>query len=306
LSIKSKVVAVAATLTLLGGGGVALAASSQAAVMTLPPSGIDTTVQNTLQTTVGNEAGFYAKSNGHTRFRYVQADIVASATLKNFTGSTTSAGAAGVELCDPTTMQAAQFGLLWNPGDSAWEVRYGTGTFTPPLGGGDVCTIGGLVVPISASTLLDGDGHGNIGTINTGDLLQVSIYWNPNLKHHYLQFEVSDITQDWTTDVAHTGTGFRNWYEAGIGAFSPGDSLTGGAINLAAQFTSAAFNYYSSSKFIGSIVSSHWRTAMAQTVNSSDQVVLSPAFAANASGPVPGSLNGAGTAFSIYSGSTSP
>ena len=303
MSIRRKYAALAGVASLVLGASIAMAGTAMA---TPPPSGLDTTIQNTSQTSVGNEAGFYVKDNGHTRIRFVETTVTASATLKNFTGFTSSAGAVGEELCDPTTMNAAQFGLLWNPADSAWEVRYGIGTFVPPTGGGDVCTIGGLVVPISSSTLLDGDGHGNVGTINTGDVIQLSIFYQPG-KHHFLQFTVNDETQDWTTDVATVNSVARNFYEAGIGAFSPGDSLTGGDINLAASFSASAFNYYSSPKWIGSIVSPHWRTAEAQTVNASDQVVLSPTLAASASGPVPGSLNypGPATSFNVDSGSTS-
>ena len=195
-------------------------------------------------------------------------------------------------------------------GTGAWEVYYGTGGFGSDSYG-DVCVSGGLAEPLTSATLLDGSGTGTLPAINTGDVLQFSIFYQPGGKSHDLTFEVNDITQDWVTDSAIEsskaafGQKSMNFYEAGIGAFSPGDTLTGGDVNLAAAFSASAFNYYSSSKWFGSILSSHWRTAEAQTVNSSDQVTLSPTEGATAAGPVPGSLNSGGTAFNIYEGSTS-
>src|SRR5712664_1561698 len=60
------------------------------------------------------EAGYYANSNGQTRFRDVQAQVTVTNGIKNLNGTGSNDGAVGVELCNPNTDYSVQLGVLWN------------------------------------------------------------------------------------------------------------------------------------------------------------------------------------------------
>lgn len=248
------------------------------------PAGVGV-VQNT-----AGEAGYFANDNGQTRFRDVQADLVVTNQLKNLNGeSATSVGAAGVELCDPNSGRAAQLGVYWDKSTTPnrFRVAYATGSFSTATV--DPCIQSGLVNPVPTNFLLD------LLTISAGDHLHFEIYWQPTGHTHFFTFKVCDVTQD-VCRQAHVGTGFLNLYEAGVGVVTQQNTLTAPAINSLVNFSGTKFNYYSSTKAWNSInVPSHWQLKRSDFVNGSDQVVMSS----------DGGLNGAGTAFPMFNGSTS-
>src|SRR6266705_2266426 len=126
MSYKTKIAAVA--VSLVAAGGLALAAAPVHA----DPSHVGVT-HNTQ-----GEAGYYANSNGQTRFRYVQAQVGVTNGIKNLNGSgPLNPGALGVELCNPNTDYSIQLGVLWT--GSQFEVQYGHGLLGAPIGGNDPC-----------------------------------------------------------------------------------------------------------------------------------------------------------------------
>jgi hypothetical protein len=258
-------------------GAAAFSAFALASPAHANPSGVGV-VQN-----VKGEAGYFAKDNGQTRFRDVQANVGVTNQLKNLDGAG-GLGGAGVELCDPNTGYSIQLGVQWN--GSRYVINYGHGTLGD-LSGSDPCIMSGLVsgpttlAPVALNPAV-------------GDQLHFEIYYNPS--SHWVTIKACDVTQDMTCRQANFNDGFKNLYEAGIGVVSNGPALTAPANNFLASFSGTSFNYYSSTKAWNSIyVPAHWNLRQADWVNSSDQVVMSSN----------GSLNGAGTMFSMSNGSTS-
>lgn len=226
-------------------------------------------------------AGYYANDNGHTRFRDVQADTTVVPQIKNLNG--TSNGALGVELCDPNSGYAAQLGVWWN--GTKYQVVYATGTLNLALA--DPCIMTGLITPTPQQLL-------SSFTIGQGDHLHFEIYYNR--VSHWLHFNVCDTTLD-VCRQATVFAGWRQFFEAGIGAVSNANLLTAPANILLDTFTGTKFNYYSSTRTWNSIlVPAHWQLKEARFVNASDQVVMSPDE----------TLNAGGTAFALEEGSTSP
>jgi hypothetical protein len=223
----------------------------------------------------------------------VQAQVTVTNAIKNLNGSgctsvsCTNPGAVGVELCDPNTDYSVQLGVLWD--GNSFDVQYGHGLLGAPIGGNDPCIQSGLV---------DGLHGGHLHFMNSfapaaGDQLKFEIYYDPH--SHWINATACDLTQDVCRN-AHFNDGYKNLYEFGIGAVSNANVLTAPANNPLVSFSHTAANYYSSTKFWGSIfVSGHWNLKQADFVNSSDQVVLSSN----------GSLNNSGTAFNLLNGSTS-
>jgi hypothetical protein len=266
-----------ATLIPLSGASVALGVlAGLPGAAHADPSGVGV-VHN-----VKGEAGYFANDNGHTRFRDVQAQVGVTNGIKNLDGAG-GLGGLGAELCDPNTGYSVQLGVQWT--GTRFQVSYGHGTLGD-LSGSDPCIMSGLVsgptplAPIALNPV-------------TGDQLRFEIYYNPT--SHWITVNACDLTQD-VCRQAHFNDGFKNLYEFGIGAVSNGPSLTAPADNFLAAFSHTAANYYSSTRFLGSInVPAHWSLKRSDWVNSSDQVVMSSN----------GSLNSAGTAFSLFNGSTS-
>lgn len=232
------------------------------------------------------EAGYYANSNGQTRFRDVQAQVGVTNGIKQLNGTTTSPGALGVELCDPNTDYSVQVGVLWN--GTAFEVQYGHGLLGVPIGGNDPCIQSGLVNGLT----------GHLHFLNgfapvTGDQLKFEIYYNPATR--WVTVTACDLTQDVCRN-AHFNDGWHNLYEFGVGAVSNANVLTAPAVNFLASFSHCAANYYSSARFWNSVfVPGHWNLKRSDFVNASDQVVMSSN----------GSLDAGGHAFSLWNGSTS-
>jgi len=242
------------------------------------PAGVSV-VQNTK-----GEAGYFAKDNGQTRFRYVQAQVGVTNQIKNLDGAG-GLGGAGVELCDPNTGYSVQLGVQWT--GSRYQVSYGHGVLGD-LSGSDPCIMSGLVsgpTPLSPIAL----------NPVVGDQVNFAIYYNPST--HWVTVNSCDVTQDNTCRQAHFYVGYKNFYEFGIGVVSNGPVLTAPANNFLATFTKTAANYYSSTHAFNSIwVNNHWTLRQADWVNTpASQVIMSSN----------GSLNGTGTAFNLFNGSTS-
>lgn len=258
---------------IIAAGGLALAATPAHA----NPVGVSV-VQN-----LKGEAGYFAKDNGQTRFRYVQAQIGVTNQIKNLDGAG-GLGGVGAELCDPNTGYSIQLGVQWT--GSRFQVSYGHGVLGD-LSGSDPCIMSGLVsgpTPLSPIAL----------NPVAGDQLSFAIYYNPST--HWVTVNSCDITQDNTCRQAHFYAGYKNLYEFGVGAVSNGPTLTAPASNFLVNFTNLAANYYSATHGWNSIfVPAHWTLRQADWVNSSSQVVMSSN----------GSLNNAGTAFNLFNGSTS-
>jgi hypothetical protein len=268
--------AAAAAAVAIAGGGLALAAALPASAN---PVGVSV-VQNTK-----GEAGYFAKDNGQTRFRYVQAQIGVTNQLKNLDGAG-GLGGAGVELCDPNTGYSVQLGVQWNTGLGRFVVSYGHGILGD-LSGSDPCIMSGLVsgptplAPIALNPV-------------AGDQLNFAIYYDPHT--HWVTVNSCDVTQDNTCRQDHFYVGFKNFYEFGQGVVSNGPVLTAPASNFLVNFTHLAANYYSSTHAWNTdFVPAHWTLRQADWVNASDQVIMSSN----------GSMNGAGTMFNLFNGSTS-
>ena len=241
------------------------------------PAGVSV-VQNTK-----GEAGYFAKDNGQTRFRYVQAQVGVTNQLKNLDGAG-GLGGAGVELCDPNTGYSIQLGVQWT--GTRFQVSYGNGLLGD-LSGSDPCIMSGLVsgpTPLSPIAL----------NPVAGDQLTFAIYYNPST--HWVTVNSCDVTQDNTCRQAHFYVGWKNFYEFGIGVVSNGPFLTAPANNFLAAFSHTAANYYSATHGWNSIyVPGHWTLRQADWVNLSSQVVMSSN----------GSLDAGGHAFTLFNGSTS-
>jgi hypothetical protein len=226
------------------------------------------------------EAGYYVNDNGGTRIRDVQFTTTVTNQMENLAGAGLIGGAGG-ELCNDNTGFAAQVGLAWNDTDKAFYAEYNTGTLVadPSQDDQDPCVEGGLLnggSGIKFTNFLNGKPANGTNAIHVGDQLWFEIYYNPTGRHsHQLTFKVRDITRN-ITRVQNTSVSAQNFYEAGIGIVSTGQTLTGGAVNPVNTFTGTSFNYYSSHATIGSILSSHWDLQEADFVNNSHQVTITP------------------------------
>lgn len=228
------------------------------------------------------ESGYAANDNGHTRFRYVQAQIGVTSQLKNLDGPG-GLGGAGVELCDPNTGYSVQLGIQWT--GTRFVVQYGHGVLGD-LAGSDPCIMSGLVsgpTPLSPIAL----------NPNVGDQVTFNIYYNPH--SHWTTVNSCDVTQDVCRQTSFND-GYKQFWEFGIGVVSNGPILTAPANNPLAHFSHLAANYYSATHGWNSIyVPGHWNLRQVDWVNSSSQVIMSP----NAT------LDNGGHGFSMLNGSTS-
>lgn len=266
---------------------IAVLAASAVAIggfaLTATPAHANPPGVNVVQNTKG-EAGYFAKDNGQTRFRYVQGTVGVTNQIKNLDG-TSGNGGVGAELCDPNTGYSIQLGVQWT--GSRFQVSYGHGILGD-LSGSDPCIMSGLVsgptplAPIALNPV-------------AGDQVSFAIYYDPH--SHWITVNSCDITQDNTCRQAHFNDGFKNLYEFGIGAVSNGPLLTAPASNPLVTFTNTAANYYSSTHGWNSIfVPGHWNLRQADWINGSSQVIMSSN----------GSLDPGGHMFSLFNGSTSP
>jgi hypothetical protein len=274
--------------------------------LALPASATVPTIAKVNNTAVG-EAGYYINDNGSTRIRDVQASTVITSQMEDLNGSA-SPGGVGVELCNDNTGYAAQVGLEYDATTSSFVAEYNytnnPGYDSTNLGATsgsdpDPCVEGGLLnggLGQSFNNFLNASPDTAAGAIHIGDTVHFEIYYSPNGRHdHSLSFKISDVTQD-ITRVQTVQIPAQEFYEAGIGVVSQANDLTGGAVNLINTFTGAFFNWYGNhgAPPVG-IDSTHWDLEMADFVNASSQVTLTPS-----------ALSDGNTSFQELEGSTSP
>jgi hypothetical protein len=232
------------------------------------------------------EAGYFVNDNGATRIRDAQSTLTVTPQIKNLNGLSPNDGALGNELCDPNSGFAVQLGVLWDSSVPGFEVEYGYGTLAP---NSDPCVQSGLITGINSHIHFM-----NAPAIAQGDVIHLDLYFNRF--YRFVKFSFCDTTQDFCRQ-ASVHTGWQNFYEAGIGAVTNAPVLTAPAANFLDSFSGTSFNFYSSNTAFNSIyVPAHWELKRADFINGSSQVVMSSN----------GSLNNAGTAFTMFEGSTSP
>jgi hypothetical protein len=244
----------------------------------------------------GGVAGYYGADDNHTHYRYVSTVVTATPQLVDLSGAVaTDLGAlpsVGDELCDPNDGVTAQISLGYVPG-TGWEVRYIVGKYpaaADPCIQNNFQTSGAI---FKTGTVLTLNG------ISTGDQVFLGIYYDPAGKHfHQLSFGVIDATSG-VSRQAWARTRALNFWEFGIGAFTPGNVLTAGAVNKFETFSSDDVTCYSCAHPVAistvSPVNPFGAGGLyeAQFVNSSSQVVMSPNDTLS------------GDTFSGYNGSTS-
>ena len=296
--------AFAVAALLLGGGalGGVMASDASAATAAVPVVNVQTS----------GEGGYMGADDGHTHYRYTQGQFVAEQSLVNLNGQGADGlAAAGTELCNENTNDAAQIGLLWNPaantGQGGYEVRFDWGTLAG--GNDDNCIQSGFINP-------------NVGdapqllahmTIHTGDQILLGVYYNPTAgscapgirdartfgSHgHDLSFQATDLSQvneHRQFDECVPATSFT---EFGTGAVTNDTALTAPALNLLNPVTNAKVNFYSATHPAYPISQQHafygyGGLTEVNFVNTSDQTLLSPNSSLS------------GSSFSLFEGSTS-
>ncbi len=243
----------------------------------------------------GGVAGYYGADDNHTHYRYVSTVVTAAPQLVDLSGAVASDLGAlpsvGDELCDPNDGVTAQISLGYVSG--TWEVRYIVGKYpaaADPCIQNNFQTSGAI---FKTGTVLTLNG------ISTGDQVFLGIYYDPAGKHfHQLSFGVIDATSG-IARQAWARTRALNFWEFGIGAFTPGSVLTGGAVNKFETFTDDYTTCYSCAHAVAistvSPVNPFGAGGLyeAQFANSSSQVVMSPNDTLS------------GSTFSMFNGSTS-
>jgi hypothetical protein len=249
----------------------------------------------------GGVAGYYGADDNHTHYRYVQTTVNASPQLIDLSGAVaTDLGAlpsVGDQLCDPNDGVTAQISLGYVPADNQYEVRYIVGKYPANA---DPCTQNNFQTSgaiFRSGNLLFAKSVGS--GISPGDSVFLAIYYTPSGNHrHQLSFGACDITSG-ICRQAYTSQRALEFWEFGVGAFTPGSVLTAPAENKFENFSSTNVTCYSCS---GSVPISSVSPVNpfgagglyeAQFVNSSSQTVMSPND----------TLSGA--SFNIYNGSTS-
>jgi hypothetical protein len=279
---KLALAAAAAAALAIGGASVAHAAA-------IP------TINVGVGSSAGGVSGYYGADDGHTHWRFVQTTVVASPTLENLNGvSSTSLGAVGVTLGNENTGQDAQIGLYDNAGK--FGVAYDEGTVSTSFD--DPVIDAGLINPniTSAPQLL-----GNIA-IHSGDRILVSIYYDPasgGHGRHELQFSATDLSRVNEHRSATLSVHAISFTEYGIGVVSDAATVTAALNNNLETFAASDVNFYSSAKpaFPISQEKAYYGYAglsQVQYTNVSDQPEISPNS----------SLSGA--SFTVFEGSTTP
>jgi hypothetical protein len=286
---KRLIAAIAIGLTALGGSA-ALAGAAGASTIPL--------INVQVGTSAGGVTGYYGADDGHTHWRYVQTIVTASPTLNNLNGvGSPNLGAAGVELCDENTGQAAQIGLYDNGG--TYGVVYASPLDTTlSTAFDDPCIEGGTIVPVTSAHPIFGAGTPH--HINQGDRLLLSVYYNPAGHFlHSLSFAVTDLSQINEHRSVSLLVHSQSFTEYGIGVVSNASAVTADTNNLVETFGSSMINFYSATKPAEPISADtafygYAGLSQVQFVNISTQPEMSPNS----------SLSGAD--FSVFEGSTTP
>lgn len=242
-----------------------------------PPGGV---TQNS-----AGEAGYYVQewNNWHIRDAHATFKITAAMEAMGGTAENGDISAVGTELCNPNDGHAAQLGLVYQ--DGTFEVLGQYGTLS--IGTNDPCVQSGVILPVNDAIQLAGSTligkPGNISdpsadelALGIGETVTTDTYYNPTT--HWVQFTVDVYSAAGSFLEERSFSqhiGFQNFYEGGIGVnntAAPG--LTAGATNPLVAFTDATFTNYNKSavdKLVGG-----WDLVGAQTVNSGDQVTMTP------------------------------
>jgi len=279
-------------------GGMALTGSASAASLPSCATGSHCTTDVAAPGSLGEDggvAGYYGADDNHTHYRFVETTVGASPQLVDLNGPLSSEiypASVGDELCDPNDGVTAQISLGFVGGK--YQVAFTVGKFPKAA---DPCIQNNFQT--SGSIFKDGTLLGLNG-ISAGDQVYLAIYYTPSGNHvHQLSFGACDITTG-ICRQAYTHSRFQlEFWEFGIGAFTPANVLTGGAVNKFETFSSDNVTCYSCAHWVPissvSPVNPFGAGGLyeAQFANSSSQVVLSPND----------TLSGA--SFSMFNGSTS-
>jgi len=294
----STILAAAGSVAILA-GGMALAGPAGAAQLPSCATGYHCTTDVASPGSIfedGGVAGYYGADDNHTHYRFVQTTVTATPQLVDLNGpagSEVAPATVGDELCDPNDGITAQISLgFW---DGKYQVGYYVGKGAKAA---DPCIqdnlINGSINVFRIGTLLGLNG------INPGDKVYLGIYYTPSGRHqHQLSFGACDETTG-VCRQAYTSSRFQlEFWEVGTGAFTPGELLTGGAVNEFETFSSTDVTCYSCPHMVPissiSPVNSFGAGGLyeARFANSSSQVVMSPNDSL------------AGDTYDIFNGSTS-
>jgi hypothetical protein len=274
----------------------ALAGAGPAFAGTLPSCATGVNCTNNGPTPAGGTAGYYGANDNHTHYKFVNTVTVATAQLVNLNGVNNN-GSTGVTLCDPNTGQVAQLSLGFNNAHgtlpAGFHVAWAIGKYMNNASEPCVQNANKFLNPFRTGNLLQFTG------ISGGDKINLSISYNPSSPS--LSFNACDITSG-VCRQALKSSPTRNFWEAGIGAFTAKQGLTAPANNPLDANSSNTVQCYSCAAAvpITSIspvnpfnIGGLFET---QLVNVSTQVTMSPND----------SLSASTDDFGIWNGSTSP
>jgi hypothetical protein len=287
-------------------GGMALTGSASAASLPsclVTGSHCTTNVAGPLGGVVqnGGVAGYYGADDNHTHYRFVQTTVTATPQLVDLNGPLSSGfypATVGDELCDPNDGVYAQISLGFVDG-AGYEVAYEVGRYSPKTA--DPCIQNNFQndTVLKNSIFKSGSLLEHIG-INQGDSVYLGIYYTPGGRHeHQLSFGACDITNGNCRQAYTTSRYQLEFWEFGIGSFTPLSVLGAPAANKFETFSSDDVTCYSCGHMVPissvSPVNPFGAGGLyeAQTDNSSSQTVLSPNDTL------------AGDTFNEYNGSTS-
>jgi hypothetical protein len=249
----------------------------------------------------GGVAGYYGADDNHTHYRFVQTTVSATPQLVDLNGPLSSGAypaSVGDELCDPNDGLYAQISLGYVDG-SGYEVAYEVGKYDAKIS--DPCIQNNFQnTSFLKNSIFKSGSLLQYTGISAGDKVYLGIYYTPSGRH---QHQLSFGSCDETTGVcrqAYTSSRFQlEFWEFGIGSFTPISVLGSPASQLFETFSSNDVTCYSCSGMVPitsvSPVNSFGAGGLyeAQTTNSSSQTVLSPNDTLTPS------------AFNEYNGSTS-
>lgn len=304
MSIRFKIAAGAGVLALAAGTALAAVPANAAALPSCATAYHCTTnvageLGGILQN--GGTAGYYGADDNHTHYRFVQTTVTASPQLVDLNGPLSSSyypATVGDELCDPNDGVIAQISLGYVTADKAYEVAWTVGKYPASA---DPCIQNDFQNDTVLSENIFKSGNLLIANgISAKDKVYLGIYYTPSGNHvHQLSFGACDETTG-VCRQAYTSSHFQlEFWEFGIGAFTPASVLTGGADNQFKSFTSDDVTCYACSGAvpISSVtpVNSFGAGGLyeAQFANSSSQVVMTPKDTLS------------GDSFGMYNGSTS-
>ena len=169
-----------------------LAAAAAVLGLALPAAqAVTGPISHTAVITSNGEAGYYAFSGTH--FSRVQGRFTATVAAEGLGDG----GGEGIQLCNASSGEADQLGVVWDAGTGAYDVQYATGSLSS-------CTAGGV---LSSPT--------DIGlSVPAGDTVALSI---TDEGHGLAEFRAEDSTIDTGIVKAFaSGTTFPDVASAGV------------------------------------------------------------------------------------------